>query len=313
MPADTIFISYSREDRAFVDQLTADLRAAGFSIWRDTESLTPGTVNWENAIRAALADAAAVVLVASPAARQSPYVIGELTVAKLHNCPVYPIWAAGDTWINCVPLDMANYQYADARGDGYATGSHQLTETLRSVLDTSEGTVTLGLPTHETVEVNLAQFSNAFEVLTFIYLNYLSTWYHPLTYGIDWVLGNVHSKQLALTWDWLLLDRTNEEGLMRSIVAAQSVNYQMLGIADNSYWAVWDATRVHRVGVALNDVSLRSRILQKGGESVLHQLHDDNTLNIADPGDVNPGEYATSFLMAVFQTSRNNIAYVQQP
>jgi hypothetical protein len=39
------YISYSPHDRAFADQLTADLRNAGVQVWRDHEAILPGT-NW---------------------------------------------------------------------------------------------------------------------------------------------------------------------------------------------------------------------------------------------------------------------------
>ena len=54
MANDMIFISYSRQDKAFVDALTNDLKQAGFNIWRDTESLVAGTASWERAIRQAI-------------------------------------------------------------------------------------------------------------------------------------------------------------------------------------------------------------------------------------------------------------------
>lgn len=311
MANDMIFISYSRRDNDFVNHLTDDLKAAQFNIWLDRESLVHGTPSWERAIRDAIKSAAAVILVASPDALQSDYVQGELTVAKLLNRPIYPIWANGENWIDCVPLDMANYQYVDGRGDKYSSAKEALIKTLSTILDSSEGKITLGLPTHETVELNLAQFGNAQDIMNFIYLSYLQGWYQPFTYSIDWILGNVHSKQLALTSEMAKIGRADEESVYRSLQLARSISYQDFGIKANSYWAVWDATRIRKALVALHDTSLKDLILSEGGERHLHKLHEERRLTVKPIAEANFENYPTQFVMAVFQTSKNNVAYLE--
>lgn len=47
---DFVFISYSRQDKAFVDRLADDLRCGGVRVWRDVEEIAPGT-NWEREIK----------------------------------------------------------------------------------------------------------------------------------------------------------------------------------------------------------------------------------------------------------------------
>jgi len=47
---DFFFISYSRQDKAFVDRLADDLRCGGVRVWRDVEEIAPGT-NWEREIK----------------------------------------------------------------------------------------------------------------------------------------------------------------------------------------------------------------------------------------------------------------------
>jgi len=59
-----VFISYSRRDHAFVEKLSADLRRLGVQVWRDIESIAPGT-NWQEEIEKALLGAPVLLYVAS--------------------------------------------------------------------------------------------------------------------------------------------------------------------------------------------------------------------------------------------------------
>ena len=72
------FLSYSRKDSHIVDRIRHTLERAEIPVWLDTEQLVPGTPNWEVAITEALDEAFALILVASPDAKASPYVQGEI-------------------------------------------------------------------------------------------------------------------------------------------------------------------------------------------------------------------------------------------
>src|SRR5215207_641295 len=110
----TIFVSYSRSDGEFVTRLIADLDAAGVKVWIDKRGLKAGTPDWEQALRDAIRDTNAVLLIASPSSRRSPYVRDELAIAKMHRRGVYPVWAAGEDWIDCIPMGMGHIQFIDA-------------------------------------------------------------------------------------------------------------------------------------------------------------------------------------------------------
>ncbi len=125
-----LFISYARKDLAFVTQLRTDLKERRIPYWIDREGLAPGTPNWERAIRAAIRDSSAVLWVVSPSAYDSVYVDSELAVAEMHHRHIYPVWAAGDNWIACVPLGKHSIQYADMRGERYQIGLGELLAAL---------------------------------------------------------------------------------------------------------------------------------------------------------------------------------------
>lgn len=125
-----IFISYSRENYAFVQRLIADLQRADITIYIDQVGLKPGTPDWEQALRDAIDAAQAVLLIASPDSRKSLYVRDELAIAKAKNKLIYPIWAAGREWIDSIPMGLGRTQYVDARDNCYAIGVQQLVDVL---------------------------------------------------------------------------------------------------------------------------------------------------------------------------------------
>ena len=126
-----IYIAYAQGDQGLVARLRADLQRYGVAAWVDEQDLPPGTPNWEQAIREAIRTCAALLLVASPHTRSSRYVADELRIAELYGRRVYPIWVAGDQWMECVPLGWGGLQYLDARGDRYNTALATLTAESR--------------------------------------------------------------------------------------------------------------------------------------------------------------------------------------
>src|SRR6266571_3294052 len=131
-----VFLSYSRANNSFAHRLVADLQRNGITVWVDQSGLTPGTPDWETALRDAISKAHAVILLASEEARKSPYVKDELRLAHdFYHLPVYPLWVAGTQWINCIPLGWGGTQYIDARGDEahYQLAVHKLVAALNGV------------------------------------------------------------------------------------------------------------------------------------------------------------------------------------
>src|SRR5262249_20600883 len=75
-PTRRIFISYSREDYYFAEELRNRLVAEGFEVWFDDYELVAG-IDWAEEIDRALWVADGFVLVSSPAAMESSYVASE--------------------------------------------------------------------------------------------------------------------------------------------------------------------------------------------------------------------------------------------
>ena len=126
-----VFISYATKDAAFVNRLREELARQNIPYWIDKEGLRPGTINWEKGIRQALRDAFAVIYVVTPASYASDNVQGEIAIADVEGCTIYPVWADGERWYDCVPIDKVKTQYIDMKGNNYKRNRDLLFNTLR--------------------------------------------------------------------------------------------------------------------------------------------------------------------------------------
>jgi len=113
-----VFISYAHADQVLVERVVANLERHGIRCWMDKEGIRLGARDWDTVVRAAIKGSRAVVLMASPSARASGYVCGELTVADTYKQHIFPVWVSGEHWIDCVPLNFGGTQRVDARGEG---------------------------------------------------------------------------------------------------------------------------------------------------------------------------------------------------
>lgn len=295
MPDNTIFISYSRRDAEFMERLSTDLKIAGFSLWVDTQNLTPGTASWERAIRDAIRDAVAVVLVASPDALQSDYVQGELTLAQLQNRPIFPIWANGEEWINCVPLNMANYQYADARNEQYNLNLPQFINTLQSAIH--GGAFTLSLPDHETITISIEQYPRYDVFLYEYWITYISAWYEAYTYGSDWVLGNVKTKQLALPEEWLSLSMSTH--LHQELNNWAELPLEHFGILPDSNWGIWEFKKISVIGIMVNDQQAYDSLRSYQSIQKLLELYRYGKLKAYRASDINHSNYSYRLIIGL--------------
>jgi hypothetical protein len=85
-----VFISYADEDGTFADLLYEKLRSGGLQPWIDRDGIVAGR-NWQEAIDRAIDAAVAVVLVVSPASRDSEYVTYEWAYALGRGTTVIPV------------------------------------------------------------------------------------------------------------------------------------------------------------------------------------------------------------------------------
>jgi|GEM_PF-2690877 len=90
MAAYRIFISYSRVDSDFVDQLEADLRLRSFSTWVDRQQLEGGD-DWAAKIQTEIDQCDCVLVVLSPEAAASEWVRREISYAQSLKKRIIPL------------------------------------------------------------------------------------------------------------------------------------------------------------------------------------------------------------------------------
>ena len=122
-----VFISYARDDKAFVDRLVDDLRKRGIAVWQDVEQLAPGQ-NWEREIRTALLETAALLYVSSGRSARSSWVSAELHAVLGRDIPVIPI-IVDDAGATHLPALLRVYQWVDFRSS-YGEALERLTWAL---------------------------------------------------------------------------------------------------------------------------------------------------------------------------------------
>jgi len=103
-----VFVSYSRQDEAFVSKLIGGLEAQGVPIWRDTTDIEPGG-RWDFTIEEALDTATHILVVLSQASVTSTTVRDEINWALDEEKRVIPIMATHCTR----PLRIRSIQYID--------------------------------------------------------------------------------------------------------------------------------------------------------------------------------------------------------
>lgn len=107
---DHIFISYSRHNKAYARQVANHLMAKGFDVWID-DRIDAG-VDWQQAIEDAIEACGALIVIMSPASKESDWVQIEVTFAKKRRKPVLPLLLEGECWFQFVTTN-----YLDVRDE----------------------------------------------------------------------------------------------------------------------------------------------------------------------------------------------------
>lgn len=122
--APTVFVSYSRRDFYFAEQLAVALRRHGIAAWFDAHQLASGT-DWSAAIDQAIQDCEALVLVASPAALGSLNVRSECDRALELRRPIVAVRCRAVTLPQT--LNVPSYDLRRSFGHGAAALADDLT------------------------------------------------------------------------------------------------------------------------------------------------------------------------------------------
>ena len=119
-----VFLSYSRSDRRLACRLRDDLSACGLDVWSDRRLGLGGS--WLAEISTAIDAARAVILLATPAALASKWVMREVDAAQAIGKPVVPLLAGGSRFGD-LPASLAGINGVDV-ADGYAESVRAISE-----------------------------------------------------------------------------------------------------------------------------------------------------------------------------------------
>jgi hypothetical protein len=86
-----VFISYSRKDLAFVEQLADDLKKAGVDVWYDVSGIRGGT-RWRVEIENAVRNSQCTIVVLSPDSIASEWVDREFLFASNLKRKIIPLY-----------------------------------------------------------------------------------------------------------------------------------------------------------------------------------------------------------------------------
>ena len=143
-----VFVSYSRDDIAFADQLVAALEGTGFDPLIDRDSI-PGGEDWQAQLRHMIVEADSVVFVLSPRSAASKLCEWEVEEANQLNKRLIPIVCASLEGVSVPPrLTNLNYIYfypePKVSGSGFGSGLARLVAALNTDLDWVQNHTRLG-------------------------------------------------------------------------------------------------------------------------------------------------------------------------
>ena len=110
--APLLYLTYSREDAAVAQRVSADLSGQGITTWLDLDRLAAGQ-DWRAQAQEALDRADAVVVLMSPALRKNKYAAQEITYALRRDKRIFPLQIAPIDPTD-VPLELADLHFVDA-------------------------------------------------------------------------------------------------------------------------------------------------------------------------------------------------------
>ena len=120
-----VFISYSRRDLAFVEQLAADLQSAGLDVWYDLSGLEGGA-RWSREIQKAIRESQYMLVVLSPDSVASIWVEEEILYARKLKRKIVPLF-----YKPCdLPFGFHTLHFIDVQGSKYKRNFNEVLRAL---------------------------------------------------------------------------------------------------------------------------------------------------------------------------------------
>jgi WD40 repeat protein len=126
------FLTFARKDLSLVKSLKDDLRMQGIMAEKGRKVAQPEDPEQDEneAVREAIRNAPAVVLVATPHTRRSRSVKQELQIAEMYQRSIYLFWVQGNHLMEVMPTGWSHLPAIDARAERYPQALQELTQAL---------------------------------------------------------------------------------------------------------------------------------------------------------------------------------------
>ncbi|MCB0118732.1 MAG: TIR domain-containing protein [Anaerolineales bacterium] len=126
-----VFISYSRRDKIFAQQLTERLKSKSVDVWADWEDLPPSS-NWMEEVQNAIEECDAYIFIISPNSLKSQVVLQELEMAERLNKRLIPILHQ-DINFKEIPTSIASTNWLYIRNESeFESSFPQLIEAIQT-------------------------------------------------------------------------------------------------------------------------------------------------------------------------------------
>jgi TIR domain-containing protein len=125
-----IFLSYSRNDQEFADQLTQSLQEHGVQVWVDRQNIQAGEA-WRAAISHAIATCDAFLVILSPQCIVSKNVPKELSIAESKERHIIPIMYQQCEIPDTMQYQLIDLQWIDFSASDFVTALDQLLKVLQ--------------------------------------------------------------------------------------------------------------------------------------------------------------------------------------
>jgi hypothetical protein len=127
-----VFVSYSRADKAFANDLVLGLAACGFAPYIDRQDIAPGE-DWEKRLEGLISEADSIVYVVSPDSLASENCAQEFRQALALRKRILPVvWRAVDDAAAPPEMKRLNYIFFSGEGRTFAAGLAELAAALRT-------------------------------------------------------------------------------------------------------------------------------------------------------------------------------------
>ncbi|HTR35020.1 MAG TPA: toll/interleukin-1 receptor domain-containing protein [Bryobacteraceae bacterium] len=129
-----VFISYAHSDMDQARRLVSALRTSNVTGWMDSADIAAGEAI-SSAVRDALRQSTAVIVLLSPRALQSEWVQFEIGAAEALNKRIIPVIVSGDQIEEQLPEILRNRSWIDARHRSSDDVVREVTRAVESIPD----------------------------------------------------------------------------------------------------------------------------------------------------------------------------------